>query len=77
MHNSNEKLAEVFAGTLWQAEVIKGMLESNNITCTVLNETIGAVTSPYSLTAGDYIVMVNESESKRAAQIIEKNSANQ
>lgn len=73
MHNNKEKLSEVFAGTLWQAEVIKGMLETNGIECAVLNETIGAVTSPYSPTAGDAIVVVDECDKRRAMEIIESN----
>lgn len=73
MHNNKEKLVEVFAGTLWQAEVIKGMLESNGIECTVLDETIGSVLSPYSPSIGDVVVAVKESDSKRALEIIESN----
>ena len=45
--SAKEKLVEVYAGTLWQAEVVKGLLDANSIPCAVINETIGAVTSPY------------------------------
>ena len=45
---NRNKLIEVFAGTLWQAEIVKGLLEANNIQCTIIDETIGAVISPYS-----------------------------
>ena len=67
----NEKLVEVYAGTLWQAEVVKGLLDSNNIPCAVLNETIGAVTSPYSPTSGDAVVVVDEKDRNRAVAVIE------
>ena len=67
-----EKLVEVYAGTLWQAEVVKGLLEANAIPCAVINETIGAVTSPYSPTSGDVLVVVDEKDVPRAVEIIER-----
>ena len=66
-----EKLVEVYAGTLWQAEVVKGLLDANAIPCAVINETIGAVTSPYSPTSGDVLIVVNEKDVSRAVEIIE------
>ena len=68
----NNRLVHVFTGTLWQAQLIKGLLDSNNIQCTVLDETIGAVTSPYSPTAGDAVVVVNAEDELRALAVIEK-----
>ena len=67
-----EKLVEVYAGTLWQAEVVKGLLEANAIPCAVINETIGAVTSPYSPTSGDVLVVVDEKDAPRAVEAIER-----
>ena len=67
-----EKLVEVYAGTLWQAEVVKGLLEANAILCAVINETIGAVTSPYSPTSGDVLVVVDEKDVPRAVEAIER-----
>ncbi|MBR5848215.1 MAG: DUF2007 domain-containing protein [Bacteroidaceae bacterium] len=67
-----EKLVEVYAGTLWQAEVVKGLLEANAIPCAVINETIGAVTSPYSPTSGDVLVVVDEKDVPRAVEAIER-----
>ena len=67
-----EKLVEVYAGTLWQAEVVKGLLEANAIPCAVINETIGAVTSPYSPTSGDVLVVVDEKDVSRAVEAIER-----
>ena len=48
--STKEKLVEVYAGSMWQAEVIKGLLDANAIPCAVIDESIGAVTSPYSST---------------------------
>ena len=66
------KLVEVYAGTLWQAEVVKGLLDANSIPCAVINETIGAVTSPYSPTSGDVVVVVEEKDEARAVEVIER-----
>ena len=43
--SAKEKLVEVYAGTLWQAEVVKGLLDANGIPCAVIDETIGSVQS--------------------------------
>ena len=72
--SAKEKLVEVYAGTLWQAEVVKGLLESNGIPCAVINETIGSVTSPYSPTSGDVLVVVEEKYRERAVGLIEKDT---
>ena len=66
------KLVEVYAGTLWQAEVVKGLLDANEIPCAVIDETIGAVTSPYSPTSGDAVVDVDEKDKERAGEFIEQ-----
>lgn len=66
------KLVEVYAGTLWQAEVVKGLLDANEIPCAVIDETIGAVTSPYSPTSGDAVVVVDEKDKERAGEFIEQ-----
>lgn len=66
------KLVEVYAGTLWQAEVVKGLLDANEIPCAVIDETIGAVTSPYSPISGDAVVVVDEKDKERAGEFIEQ-----
>ena len=66
------KLVEVYAGTLWQAEVVKGLLDANEIPCAVIDETIGAVTSPYSPTSGDAVVVVDEKDKERAGEFSEQ-----
>lgn len=66
------KLVEIYAGTLWQAEVVKGLLDANEIPCAVIDETIGAVTSPYSPTSGDAVVVVDEKDKERAGEFIEQ-----
>jgi hypothetical protein len=65
-----EKLVKVFAGSTWEAEVTKGLLESNNIVCMVKDESIGLVTSPYAELGGKIYVLVNEEDEAKAKQII-------
>ena len=71
---NKEKLVTVFAGTVWQAELIKGMLDANGIPCAIMDETIGAVTSSYAGLEGDVLVVVTEEEKNRALEIIKQNS---
>ena len=68
--STKEKLVEVYAGTLWQAQVVKGLLDANSIECAVIDATIGAVTSSYSPTADDAVVVVDEKDCVRALEII-------
>ena len=70
---NKEKLVTVFAGTAWQAELIKGMLDANDIPCAIMDETIGAVTSSYAGLEGDVLVVVPEDEKAQALEVIEQN----
>lgn len=69
-----EKLVQVFSGNLWQAELVKGLLDANAVPCVIIDESIGAVTSPYSSTAGDVLVAVDEEHEAAALKVIEENS---
>ena len=41
-------LVEVFRGNLWEAELVKGLLKSAGVEAMLKDETLSAVTSPYS-----------------------------
>ena len=69
-----EKLVQVFSGNLWQAELVKGLLDANAVPCVIIDESIGAGTSPYSSTAGDVLVAVDEEHEATALKVIEENS---
>ena len=71
---SEEKLLKVFSGTLWQAELVKGLLDTNAVPCAIMDETIGAVTSSYAPHGGEVYIIVNEENEKRAKEIIESNT---
>ncbi|MBQ8360539.1 MAG: DUF2007 domain-containing protein [Bacteroidaceae bacterium] len=63
-------MKEVFEGSLWEAEIVKGLLQSDGIKCTVYDETMGAVTSPYLTVGGSVKVFVGEDDYVRAHDIV-------
>jgi hypothetical protein len=67
---NKEKLVTVFTGTVWQAELIRGVLETNNIPCAIMDETIGAITSSYSGMGKGVLVVVNEEDKEKALEVI-------
>ena len=69
---NKEKLVTVFTGTVWQAELIRGLLETNNIPCAIMDETIGAITSSYAGFDKGVLVVANEEDEEKALEIIEK-----
>ena len=61
------RTVEVFQGTSWEAELVKGLLESNGIACMTRMGNAGV----YSLTIGnDYSVWVFEKDKTQALEII-------
>lgn len=64
-------LVEVFKGTLWEAELIKGLLNSAGVEAMIKDETLSAVTSPYSTMGGQVLVMVNKEEEVYARKVVE------
>lgn len=63
----NSRLVEVFSGSRWEVELIKGLLESNNIAA-ALKDGLMTTIAPYiSPTAS---VMVNEIDYEGAMEII-------
>lgn len=71
MKNKKESdLIVVFEGTTWETELIKGLLESNNIPCIIMNN-IMTIYSPYT----DYgiRILVENENAQRAKELIENN----
>ena len=64
-------LVEVFTGSPWEAEITKGLLESNGIEA-VLKDGIMGVIAPY--ISPEVAVLVNESDYQSATEIIKNNS---
>ncbi len=66
------QLVKIFGGNLWQAQLVQGLLEENNIKCILRNETMSAVTSPYATLGGEVWVLVDECDKSAALSILEK-----
>jgi len=67
-------LVEVFTGSQWEADVVKGLLEANDIPSMIKDETLTFV-SPYSEYVGKVKVLVDEADSEAARKLInEKDS---
>ena len=71
---SQNKLVKVFSGSLWQAQVIQGLLEANHIVRILENETLSAVTSPYATLGGEVFVLVDIRDRDFAVKLISTNS---
>ena len=66
-------LVDVFTGSPWEAELVKGLLESSGIQ-SVLKEDIMATIAPYISTNG-VAVMVSEENYEPAMEIIRSREA--
>lgn len=71
---SQHKLVKVFSGSLWQAQIIQGLLESNHIVSILENDTLSAVTSPYATLGGEVWVLVHMRDQESAIKLISTNS---
>ena len=61
------KSIEVFSGSPWEAEIIKGLLESNDIRCVVKDGIMGRL-APYIAPA--FSILVTEEEYEAATELI-------
>lgn len=68
-------LVEVFQGSLWEAEIIKGLLSSAGVESMIKDETISAVTSPYNNAGGKVLVLVNKEEEVYARKVVAQKTA--
>lgn len=63
-------MKEVFEGSLWEAEIVKGLLNTENVNCMLRDETLGAITSPYLTLGGKVKILVNDEDYQRAMSIL-------
>ena len=68
--NHNNAWVTIFSGQPFEAEVIRGMLETNGIRCIVEDHT-SLITSYYSGVGGDMRVLVFPSDAEKAQQLID------
>ncbi|MBR3907639.1 MAG: DUF2007 domain-containing protein [Bacteroidaceae bacterium] len=71
---NEERLVQVFAGNVWQAQLVKGLLDANGIPCAINDETVGAVISQYAPNIGDVYVVVTEENREKALKVIKENT---
>ncbi len=67
-------LVEVFRGDLWEAELVRGLLVANGVQTMLKDETLSAVTSPYSNSGGSVAVLVNKEEQVYAEKVVKENT---
>ena len=69
-------LVAVFQGTLWEAEIIKGLLSSAGVESMIKDDSSSAaVTSPYSDAGGTVLVLVNKEEEVYARKVVAQKKA--
>ena len=67
--NKNEAWVTIFSGAPFEAEVIRGMLEANNIRCIAEDHT-SLVTSYYSGVGGDMRILVSPEDAEEALRLM-------
>lgn len=70
-----DALVEVFRGNLWEAELVKGLLESAGVQAMIKDQSLSAVISPYSGMGGEVLVMVNKEEEVYAKKVVAEKGA--
>lgn len=75
--NTNNPLVEVFGGSLWEADLVKGLLDANDIPSMLKDESLGIVTSPYNAFGGQIKVLVDENDAPLAQKIIDEREKDQ
>ena len=68
--NINDAWCTIFSGTPFEAEVVRGVLETNGIRCIVEDHT-SLVTSYYSGVGGDMRILVSPEDVEEAQRLIE------
>ena len=75
---NNLEFVEIFAGELWQAEMIKEMLEDNGIQAYMKNELMGNI-APWIIAPGGTAsvkINISTSDSVRSKELIDELNSN-
>jgi hypothetical protein len=70
--NEKQDLVCVFKGQPFEAEVVKGRLESEGIPAMIMNNSMSAIFSTYTVMAGPVGVLVNPQDEERAKQLLQE-----
>ncbi|MDD6891431.1 MAG: DUF2007-related protein [Bacteroidales bacterium] len=68
-------LVEVFRGSRWEAEIVKGLLNTAGVESILKDESLSLVTSPYLNTGDQVAVLVNPEEEVYARKVVAEKSA--
>jgi len=68
--NEKQDLVCVFKGQPFEAEIIKGRLESDGIPAMIMNNSMSAIFSTYTVMAGPVSVLVNPEDEERALKML-------
>ncbi len=68
--NEKQDLVCVFKGQPFEAEIIKGRLESDGIPAMIMNNSMSAIFSTYTVMAGPVSVLVNPEDEEHARKIL-------
>ena len=70
--NEKQDLVCVFTGQAFEAEVVRARLESDGIPAMIMNNSMSAIFSTYTVMAGPVNVLVNPEDEERARQLIQE-----
>lgn len=70
-----DKLVEIFSGTLWEAEMIKSLLESAQINSFIKNHTLNSYAYESGIAEGVKVMILNR-DSKPAKDIVDEYFSN-
>ena len=70
--NEKQDLVCVFKGQPFEAEVVKGRLESEGIPAMIMNNSMSAIFSTYTVMAGPVSVLVNPQDEERVQQLLQE-----
>lgn len=68
-------MVEVFRGSRWEAEIVKGLLNTAGVESILKDESLSLVTSPYLNTGDQVAVLVNPEEEVYARKVVAEKSA--
>ena len=68
-------MVEVFRGSRWEAEIVKGLLNTAGVESILKDESLSLVTSPYLNTGDQVAVLVNPEEEVHARKVVAEKSA--
>lgn len=70
--NEKQDLVCIFKGQSFEAEVVRSRLEADGIPAMIMNNSMSAIFSTYTVMAGPVSVLVNPEDRDRAEQLLKE-----